>query len=110
VSVTQPSPGGAGYVQAGISFELKDANGVDVPGASRLNDWSRFYTNQHGGVPLSTGPQFVEIDDIVAHPGPYSLRFWATAWSHTLNTGAISIQYEDPTITLTVIGEGAVFG
>jgi hypothetical protein len=99
------TPGGSSFI-AGVTFDLKDANDVSIPGGQLGSDLGYIYVLTTIGASVSTGQQFVSIDP-AAHPGPYSVRLYGAAWAGIPNTTACSATFNDPALTLRVIENGS---
>lgn len=101
------TPGGS-VVQAWISYEILDANGDNIASTGALGHNSgRLYTSSRIGLSISTGPQKHEVFDVDNNPGPYTVKLYAGFWSPNTNTTAASCQFNDPSLIVQVIGEGA---
>jgi hypothetical protein len=97
---------GGSFVIGGVTFDLKDSNGVSIPGGHLGSDVGRLYTNQRLGASVSTGQQFVSIDPAL-YPGPYSVRLYGAGWVAIANTTPCSATFNDPALTLRVIENGS---
>jgi hypothetical protein len=99
-------PGGD-YVTAFISFRVYDVNGALVPvNEGVATRAGRIFTNQRIGMTISTGPRPVTITDRAAHPGPYTVRVQYGAWAASANGTECSIQFNAPSLTVEIIGDG----
>lgn len=100
-------PGGS-FVIAHITYDIRDANFVEIAGSGTLgHNRGRLYTATRLGLSISTGPQKHEIFDPVANPGPYTVRLFGGMWVASANTTPASTQFNDPSLVVQVIGEGA---
>lgn len=100
------SPGG-NYVTSYVSYQIVDAYGNVIPGGGVATNLGRLYTATRLGVSISTGPQKHEIVDTTANPGPYLVQLFGGMWVATANTTPASTQFNDPSLIVQVIGEGA---
>lgn len=98
-------PGGS-FVIAAVTYSVRDANGVAIPGAALGDNRGRRYTNVREGAGLTTNQQLVEIPDMDAYPGPYVVRAFFGMWVSNLNTTACSTIFSDPSLVVQVIGDG----
>lgn len=99
------TPGG-NFVVGYVSYSVRDANGINIPGHALGNNTGRLYTNQRLGLSVSTGPNSVVIPDPVAYPGPYLIRAFVGMWAATANTTPVSGVFNNPTLRVSVIGDG----
>lgn len=97
---------GGSSVSIGVTFQLKDVNGDEVPGGQLGSDRGKILTTNHFGASVSTGQQFVLIDPDV-NPGPYSVRLYGCMWVAIANTTACTGAFHDPALTLRVIENGS---
>lgn len=101
------TPGG-NFVVSYISYRILDANLATIAGSGALGHNSgRLYTDRRIGLSISTGPQKHEIVDTTANPGPYLVQLFGGMWVATANTTPASTQFNDPSLIVQVIGEGA---
>lgn len=98
------APATDGYVIAFVSFWVLDVNG-DVAVDFRAYYAGRFYTKERAGISISTGPRLVTVDPL-AHPGPYTVRLQFGHWASIVGTGSPSIQFNSPSLTVQIIGDG----
>lgn len=100
------TPGGS-FVVSYITYRVVDSNGSVTPNAAIRANSGRLYTDQRIGLSISTGPQRHEIVDTTANPGPYLVQLFGGMWVATANTTPASTQFNDPSLIVQVIGEGA---
>lgn len=98
------APGGS-FVEGFVSYQILDANGATVDGASPGSNNGRFYTSSRLGVSISSGPQKHTINP-VTNPGPYKITLFIGHWAAPANTTTCSGTFNDPSLVVQVIGEG----
>lgn len=98
------APATDGYIEAFVSFWVLDANG-DVAVDFRSYYAGRFYTKERAGISISTGPRLVTVNPDV-NPGPYTVRLQFGHWASIVGTGSPSIQFNSPSLTVQIIGDG----
>lgn len=98
------APGGS-FVVGYVTYSMRDANGVVVPGAGIGVESGRLYTSQRMGLSISTGPQFVTVDPGL-NPGPYLVRAFVGMWVAAANTDPCSGTFNDLSLEVEIIGSG----
>lgn len=99
------TPGGD-FVVAYVSYSVRDANNVVIPGAGLGAKDGRRYTSIREGIGLTTNQQLVIIPDPVAYPGPYKVRAFYGMWVGPSNTTPASCLFQSQSLVVQVIGDG----
>ncbi|MFJ4166282.1 hypothetical protein ACIPY5_12060 [Microbacterium sp. NPDC089698] len=106
VGESSVAPASGGWISGMVSFRIFDANGTatdtDVEVKNRAG---RLYGAERMGVTISTTPQVMVIDRN-AHPGPYKIRLQYGYWASIAGTGDPSINFNAPSLTVQIIGDG----
>lgn len=102
-SVT-PGSGSGVAIEAFVSFWVLDVNG-DPVGDYRSYYAGRMYQLTRSGLSLSTGPHVAYVNPVV-NPGPYTVRLQFGYWSTVAGTGDPTIQFNSPSLTVQIIGDG----
>lgn len=95
------------FVIGRVSYEIRDSSGAVLSGCAVGTNSGKIYTAERMGLSISTGPQRHEIVDPIANPGPYTVSLFGGMWVAAANAGPCSTQYNDPSLVVQVIGEGA---
>lgn len=97
-------PASGGTIIAYISFWVLDAKG-GVAVDFRSYYAGRRFSLTRDGLSISTGPRLVTVDP-TTHPGPYTVRMQFGSWASIIGTGDPSIQFNSPSLTVQIIGNG----
>jgi hypothetical protein len=87
-----------------VSFWVLDANG-DATVDNRAYYAGRLYSLARLGLSISTGPRLVTISPSL-NPGPYTVRMQFGYWASTTGTTDASIQFNSPSLTVQIVGDG----
>jgi len=98
------TPGTGAAIEAFVSFWVLDTFGNPV-GDYRSYYAGRMYQLSRAGLSLSPGPHAAYVNPL-DNTGPYTVRMQFGYWSTVAGTGDPSIQFNSPSLTVQIIGDG----